>query len=253
MSAVAPLQSSLWYRVATLKPKLLTRARLHRHRYRGQLWYLLQDPASGSVHRFTSAARLILAAMDGRRTVEDLWRLAERRLGEAAPTQDDLIQLLGQLHSSNLLATDVPPDALELFDRGTKTAASKRRRSWQNPLALRIPLWDPGRFLDRFLPLWRRLWGTAGAVVWLAVVVPALLLVPGAWPELTQNLSDRVLQADNLLLLAIVFPLIKALHELGHATAARARGGEVHEMGVMLLVLMPVPYVTVDVYRQRTP
>jgi putative peptide zinc metalloprotease protein len=243
MSAVAPLQSSLWYRVATLKPKLLTRARLHRHRYRGQLWYLLQDPASGSVHRFTSAARLVLAAMDGRRTVEDLWRLAERHLGEAAPTQDDLIQLLGQLHTSNLLATDVPPDALELFERGTKTAAAKLRRSWQNPLAMRIPLWDPGVFLDRFLPLWRRLWGAAGAVVWLAIVLPALLMLPGAWPELTQNLSDRVLQADNLLLLAIVFPLIKALHELGHATAARARGGEVHEMGVMLLVLMPVPYV----------
>ena len=33
------------------------------------------------------------------------------------------------------------------------------------------------------------------------------------------------------------------LHELGHATATRARGGEVHDMGIMLLVLMPVPYV----------
>ena len=57
------------------------------------------------------------------------------------------------------------------------------------------------------------------------------------------NLSDRMLEVDNLLLLALVFPLIKALHELGHATATRAGGGEVHDMGVMLLVLMPVPYV----------
>jgi putative peptide zinc metalloprotease protein len=36
---------------------------------------------------------------------------------------------------------------------------------------------------------------------------------------------------------------VKALHELGHAYATRARGGEVHEMGIMLLVLAPVPYV----------
>ncbi len=243
MTSGAPLQSSLWYRVAALQPQLLARARLHRHRYRGELWYLLQDPASGRVHRFTPAARLILAAMDGRRTVQDLWRLAQRHLGEDAPTQDELIQLLGQLHSSDLLATNVSPDALELFDRGEKTARSKSRRSWMNPMAVRIPLWDPGAFLDRFAPLWRRLWGPAGGALWLAVVLPALVLLPRAWPELTNNLSDRVLQGDNLLLLAIVFPLIKALHELGHATATRAGGGEIHDMGVMLLVLMPVPYV----------
>jgi putative peptide zinc metalloprotease protein len=243
VSADAPLHSSLWYRVATLKPRLLARARLHRHRYRGELSYLLQDPASGRVHRFTSAARLILAAMNGERSVDELWRLAQRHLQDDAPTQDEVIQLLGQLHGSDLLATDVPPDAQELFERGVKAATSKRRRSWMNPMAMRVPLWDPGAFLDRHAALWRRLWGLPGAMLWLAVVLPALLLLPGHWPDLSGNLSDRVLQLDNLLLLAVVFPLIKALHELGHATATRAAGGEVHDMGVMLLVLVPVPYV----------
>ncbi len=243
MSSDGPLLSSLWYRVATLRPQLLARARLHRHRYRGELWYLLQDPASGKVHRFTPAARLILAAMDGRRSVHELWQLAQRRLGDDAPTQDELLQLLGQLHGSDLLQTDVPPDALELFERGHRESRVKHHRSWANPMAVRIPLVDPGAFLDRFAPWWRVLWGPAGAALWLIVMMPALLLLPQHWPELTHNLSDRVLEADNLLLLGLVFPVIKALHELGHATATRAGGGEVHDMGVMLLVLMPVPYV----------
>ena len=52
-----------------------------------------------------------------------------------------------------------------------------------------------------------------------------------------------MLSAQNLLLLWLVFPVIKLLHELGHAYAAKAGGGEVHEMGMMLLVFMPVPYV----------
>ncbi len=238
-----PLQSSLWYRVATLRPQLLARVRLHRHRYRGERWYLLQDPASGRVQRFTPAARLLLAAMNGRRSVDALWQLARRRLGEDAPTQDEIIQLLGQLHAADLLATDATPDAIEVFERGSKQAAAKRRRSWANPMALRIPLWDPGSFLDRHAAAWRLLWSRWAALAWLALVLPALLLLPAHWPELTGNLSDRVLQADNLLLIAIIFPLIKALHELGHATATRASGGEVHDMGLMLLVLMPVPYV----------
>jgi len=37
--------------------------------------------------------------------------------------------------------------------------------------------------------------------------------------------------------------VLKAIHEFGHACAVKAWGGEVHEMGIMLLVLMPVPYV----------
>ncbi len=249
-----PLHSSLWYRVAELRPQLQARARLHRHRYRGQVWYLLQDPASGRVHRFTPAARLVLAAMDGRRTVQDLWSMAGRRLGDDAPTQDDLIQLLGQLHGADLLMTDVPPDALELFERGQRESRNKSRRSWINPMAVRIPLWDPGDFLDRHASLWPRLWSRGGALVWLMVVLPALMLLPSQWPELSGNLSDRILQADNLLLVGVLFPFIKALHELGHATANRASGGEVHDMGVMLLVLMPVPYVdasSANVLRSR--
>src|SRR3990167_6993272 len=88
----APLLSSSWYRVAALKPKLRAHAQLHRHRYRNQVWYLLQDPVSNRVHRFSPAARLIIASMDGQRTVENLWELANKRLGDDAPTQDEIIK-----------------------------------------------------------------------------------------------------------------------------------------------------------------
>ena len=40
------LLSSSWYRVAHLKPRLRRHARLHRHHYRGQRWYVLRDAAS---------------------------------------------------------------------------------------------------------------------------------------------------------------------------------------------------------------
>jgi putative peptide zinc metalloprotease protein len=73
--------------------------------------------------------------------------------------------------------------------------------------------------------------------------VPALFLIPPHWPELTNNFSDRVLSVDNLVVLYLIFPLTKALHELGHASATKASGGEVHDLGVVLLVLLPVPYV----------
>jgi putative peptide zinc metalloprotease protein len=250
----APTTSNSWHRVAGLRPQLRHHARLYRHRYRGQVWYLLQDPATGKVHRFTPSARLVIAAMDGQRTVAQLWELANRHLDEEAPTQDDMIQLLGQLHAADLLQSNVTPDTAELFQRGERETKARQRRSWMNPMALRLHLWDPDRFLSLSQPLARFCWSRWGALLWLALVLPALLLLPPHWTELTHNFSDRVLAVDNLLLLWLVFPLIKALHELGHAYATKAGGGEVHDMGLMLLVLMPVPYVEASaatVFRSR--
>ena len=72
---------------------------------------------------------------------------------------------------------------------------------------------------------------------------PALALALLHYKELTENITDRVLAPETLILLALIFPVVKVLHELGHAYAVKAWGGEVHEMGMMLLVFMPVPYV----------
>lgn len=238
-----PVLANSWYRVADLKPQLRSHARLHRHRYRGELWYLLQDPVSNRVHRFSPAARLFIAGMDGQRTVQKLWEIANKHLGEQAPTQDEIIQLLGQLHAADLLQSDVTPDSVEVFDRGEKQEKALRRRSYMNPMAVRIHLWDPDVLLNRMQPLIRFLWSRWGGMMWLAAVLPALMLVPPHLPELTHNFADRVLAVDNLLLLLVVFPLIKALHELGHAAATKRGGGEVHDMGIIMLVLMPIPYV----------
>jgi putative peptide zinc metalloprotease protein len=242
MSA-APLLSSLWYRVADLKPMLRSHAKLHRHRYRGEVWYLLQDPASGRINRFAPAARLVIALMDGTRTVAQLWEAANHRLGEDAPTQDEMIQLLGQLHAADMLRSDVNPDVAELFDRGEKEERARHRRSFGNPMAIRVPLWDPDAFLNNFPGLIALIWSKWGAALWLGVVLPAAFLILPHWPELSHNFSDRLLAIDNLVVLYFVFPLLKAFHELGHATATKARGGEVHDLGIILLVMLPVPYV----------
>jgi putative peptide zinc metalloprotease protein len=239
----SPLLSNLWYRVADLKPRLRSHARLHRHRYRGDVWYLLQDPGTGRVHRFTPSARLVIGSMDGQRSVAALWELANRQLGDDAPTQDEMIQLLGQLHAGDLLQSDVTPDVAELFARGEREEKARHRRSFGNPMAIRLPLWDPDRFLNRFPRLIDLIWSRWGALLWLIVVLPAVFLIPPHWPELSNNFADRVLAVDNLFIIYLVFPIIKTFHEMGHASATKAGGGEVHDMGVILLVLLPVPYV----------
>ena len=238
--------SSSWYRVAALKPRLREHVTVRMHRYRGQLWYVIGDGMRNRVHRVSPAGYVLVASMDGTRTLDSLWTEAAVTLGEQAPAQDQVIQLLGQLHANDLVAGDVPPDARDLFERQGQANRSKLLQWLLNPLALRIPLLDPNDFLTRTLPLVRPLIGRMGGIVWLATVLPALVLVAKYWPELTDNVGDRVLPPGNLLLIALIYPVIKLLHELGHGYTTRAHGGEVHELGVMLLVMLPMPYVEVS-------
>jgi putative peptide zinc metalloprotease protein len=41
----------------------------------------------------------------------------------------------------------------------------------------------------------------------------------------------------------LIYPIVKLLHELGHGYCLKRNGGEVHELGIMLLVFLPMPYV----------
>ena len=235
--------SSNWYRVAGLKPRLGSHARVHRHRYRGDAWYVIEDPAGGQSHRFTPAAYMVVGRLDGRRTVGELWEDTARQLGEDAPSQDDIVQLLGQLHSADLLVSGMAPDLGEVLERRRKRSGQIWKQNAKSPMSFRIPLFDPDPFLTRTLPLVRPLTGPLGVVLWLGMVAWALVLAAQNWDALTYNLADRIFAAENLLIMALVYPPIKALHELGHGYVAKRYGAEVRETGIMFLVFFPVPYV----------
>lgn len=236
-------RNELWYRVAALRPRLQPHLRISRQRYRGKAWYVLHNPASGRSHRFTPATYALIDGMDGQHTLEELWRRLVDALGDHAPSQGDVIQVLYSLHAADALQAGELPDLHESLERRRKQSRPVWLRSLLTPMALRFPLWDPTRFLTATWPVARWLFSPWAAVLWLAVTVPAGLLALRHWEALTANLADRVLALENLLLLWLTYPVVKFCHELGHAYAVRRGGGEVHEMGIMLLVFAPVPYV----------
>jgi putative peptide zinc metalloprotease protein len=239
------LLSGEWYRVGGLRPRLRGHVQTHRHVYRGRVWWVIEDRLGGRHHRFNAGTHRVLELMDGRRDLDALWAMLVADLNDETPTQDEIIQLLGQLHAADLVLADITPDAAEMFERHTTQA----RRQWLarlgNPVALRFPLFDPDALLKRLLRRGAPFIGMPLVLLWLAVVVPALVLVPSHWAELSGNAVERLLAGSTLVLIALLFPLVKAVHEFAHALACRVRGGEVHEMGLMLLVFYPVPYVDV--------
>jgi putative peptide zinc metalloprotease protein len=250
------LFSPSWYRVANLKPRLRSHALVHRHEYRGEVWFVLQDNAAGRSHRFSPPAYRFIGLMDGRCTVQELWEATAEQLGDSAPTQDEVIRLLGQLHTADALLCDVPPDSSELFRRFQKHQSMQWKRRLATPLAIRVPLFDPERFLSRTLSFVQPLFSAGGALIWFLVVLAGAILAGVHWSELTDSIIDRAMTPQNLLLLWFIYPMVKTFHELGHGYAVKNWGGEVHDIGIMFLVLAPVPYVdasTASGFREKGP
>lgn len=237
------LFSGNWYRVSALKPRLRGHVRIHRHVYRDEIWYVVEDRVAGKYHRFNPSSYRVIGLLDGQRTLQAVWDRLTASLDDHTPSQDELVHLFGQLYAADLIQCDVTPDVAELFERGGRQRRSRWLQRFANPVSLRFPLVDPDTLLTRLVAAAGPLLRTPGLLLWLLVVLPAVLLAPSHWYELTGNFNERLLAVDNLLLLAVLFPLLKAAHELGHGLACKRYGGEVHEMGVMLLVFFPVPYV----------
>jgi putative peptide zinc metalloprotease protein len=242
MLQLRPTFSESWYRVVNLKPRLRATAQISRQFYRGDRWYVVRDPAGNQFHRLSDAAYKFVGLLDGRRTVGEAWELVGGQLEDDAPTQPEVIQILSQLFSANLVETDISPDATVLLRRHKKQMQQKMQGRLMNVLFPRIPIWDPNKFLTRWMPVVRPFLSQFGAILWLIAVLSAIAALVPHWTELKTAASDSI-DPKNWLYLWFTFVLIKFVHELGHAFTCRRFGGEVHEMGIMFLVLVPTPYV----------
>ncbi|HNK04194.1 MAG TPA: hypothetical protein PLR94_12615 [Accumulibacter sp.] len=231
-----------WYRIAELHPTLRGHVVTRRHVVRGEVWYVLSDPAEDRHFRLNPAAYRFVGLCDGRRSVEEVWHSLNDALGEAAPTQAEVVNIIARLSHGNLLRSEVLPDVDLMFEQRT-IAREQQRWSQLNPLFFRVGLLDPSAWLLPFDPWLKRLFSRTALLLWCALLVVAATAAAVNWSELVKQMADRMHSPASLLLTWLAYPLIKTLHELGHALAIRRWGGSVRKIGVTLIFFMPVPWV----------
>jgi putative peptide zinc metalloprotease protein len=242
MNRSEPLLSPDWYRVAQLRPRLRSGVGVSRQQVRGETWFILSDPLSGRHHRFNEVAYGLIASCSGQSTLDEVWSARVVAEGDDAPSQAQVIQIFSQAFAANLFAGSQAADTAALM-RAHQRTQGRRKRAALNPLAFQIPLWDPDAFLAQRLH-WMR-WVLQRPALWvlgLSIALGALLLLVHA-ASVAQFAARELGTGRMLLLMWLVYPVMKALHELAHAFMVKLYGGQVHEVGVSLLMLSPVPYV----------
>lgn len=234
--------SESWYRIAGQRISLRPQVQVRRHFFRGERWYVLRDPFNNQFFRLRPAAYAFVARLRRDRTVEEAWNECLDLDPDDAPGQEDVIQLLAQMYHANLLQYDLPEDSVRLFDRYKKRRQKEIQSRLLSIMFARFPLFDPDDFLRRTLPVVGKFISPLGGALWIAVVAGAIKVVVDNFGALVDQ-SQAVLAPANLPLLYVALVIIKVLHEFGHAYICRHLGGEVHTMGIMLLVFTPIPYM----------
>ena len=239
-----------WQRLQTCRPVLSPDRVSVAYAPGGRDRVIVRNELTGTHVRVTPALWRLVERLDGRVTLAECLdkENAERRASDRAPLQRaaDREAIAGgvmALERAGLLDCRLADGVRR---RGDQAAAQARRRSrgrWVNPLALRMPLHDPDRWLDRLQPALDAIPARAMLFAFSVLLILACGVCLVSLDRLLADVQAIVATPQRWWTLLLVWPLLKGAHELAHALVTRRLGGRVHEVGIAFLVLMPMPYV----------
>jgi putative peptide zinc metalloprotease protein len=189
----------------------------------------------------------------GRATLEFLsaWQ-AGTRAAVSARMRQEFGRDPGEAEWSSILGFLAAHELLEPAEggRGLARRAAARRHHWlasavHNYLFFRIPLLRPQRLLDRSAWLARALFSPAFLLLTAIAGLVGLLLAARRWETFVATGLD-LLSLEGALVFAACLPLVKTLHEMGHALMATRFGVKVPTMGIAFMVLAPFLYSDVS-------
>ena len=213
--------------------------------YLGKSVYVVKDPVSLTYFRLQPPEHYVLRQMDGQLTATQMAERVNAQFPDQKTEPDDVLTFVRMLQGSGLLLGRGETHAAWLRKLGSMRRRKRGMAQAMNFIFLKIPLLDPDALLN-WMYSYCRLFMNRVTMV-LALLFMAVSLVVGlAHVPQVNELAMPILGWQNLLLLSAVFFFVKIIHEFGHGLAAKHRGLEVHEMGVLLMVLLPLFYVDVS-------
>jgi putative peptide zinc metalloprotease protein len=233
-------------RPAPLRPDL----RIRKIVQNGELRYIVKDPDKQEYFSFDPDQHKILSMMNG---VDDLHKLLGRFNQQSKNEQYDLGSLEELVQSArdfDLLKRSQREENAALLERLKQERQKKILQGKGSLLWMRYQLVDPNAFFDRIIDSIRFFWQPRGVKSCLALVMSAVVLVLLHLDRFQADF-DRVYFAAHqgalgaLGIWCVALGAI-ALHECGHGLTCKNYGGEVHEMGFLLLAFQPCLYCNVN-------
>lgn len=226
-----------------LRPDLVVQPQF----YEGMTHYVIKDPLALKYFRFKIEEYFLLQLFDGNNTLQDVKRAFERKYRPQTISIEDLTRFVSQLHEAAVVVVDSPDQAEALSRRRRKNRWKKIWGFAANILFIKIPVFDPERLLTWMYPYFSWIFTRTFVALSVGSMLAAITLVVSQWSHFYSKLPEfqSFFNWWTIFTFWISLAIVKIIHEFGHGLTAKHYGGEVHEMGILFLVLTPALYCDV--------
>jgi putative peptide zinc metalloprotease protein len=217
-------------------------------KYEGRTFHVVKDPVSLRYYRLKDNEYFLLQFLDGQRTLEEAQKEYEVRYRPDRLKLEDVEAFAQQLVNAGLAQNDSPRAGKQLYEQRTK----KRRNEWMqaltNILYIKLPVFDPDRLLKHMLRWVGWIFSLWFFALSVALMLSALGLVLTHFDTFRSKLPEQHLffRFQTVMYMWAALGVVKVIHEFGHGLSCKVFGGEVHEMGALLLCLSPALYCNVS-------
>ncbi len=216
-------------------PQLRSDLTLSHQRADGNARCVVKDPRSGKFFRFGELEQFIAEQLDGETPLEVVRQRTEARF-EAQLPAEGLAAFVKKLAKSGLLEGQDDPD-----DR----SARSHRRMRGSLLYLRFRVLDPDQLFNRLVHRVRFCFTPQFLVLSAALIVFATWLTLIGWSDIRADLS-RLYRLSSIPLFLLISLGLAAAHEFAHGLTCKRFGGEVHDLGFLLIYFTPSFYTNVS-------
>ena len=230
-------------------PKLRGDLVLVEQTYRGEQSFIVKDPESRKYFRFRPVEVMVMQALDGERSVEEA---AAALAAEGVPVSPRGVEkFAGKLIGMGLCERTLGERSVLMMER---LRAERRRRLGKgifqgDLLRLRWSVGNPDQMFDRWLPRLRFFFSRTFLILSVGLFALYFLIIAVKWQDFSQalaNLYRMNLGLGALAVLWITGTVIIVIHELGHGFTCKYFGGQVHEIGAMLIYFEPAFFCNVN-------
>ena len=217
-------------------------------RYEGRTFHVVKDPVSLRYYRLKDNEYFLLQYLDGKHTLEDAQKEYEVRYRPDRLKLEDLEQFAQQLINAGLAQNESPRAGKQLYEQRAKRKRSEWMQTLTNILYIKIPVFDPDRLLKRMLVWVGWIFSLSFFALSVGLMLSAGLLILTHFETFRAKLPEQQVffRFQTVMYMWAALGVVKVIHEFGHGLSCKVFGGEVHEMGALLLCLSPALYCNVS-------
>ncbi|WP_417746246.1 efflux RND transporter periplasmic adaptor subunit [Rosistilla oblonga] len=205
--------------------------------------YLIEDPVRTKFYRVGISEFTFISLLDGHVTIAEAHGLASSALAAEALADHEMAGLCRWLVENQLASTPASLSSCRMAQQGGRERLRKRLASL-SPISPKLRLGNPDRVIGAIAPLLGWWFSPFGFLVWMLVLGFGLMSLFGAADRIDQS-AQSVIDRNNWIWLAATWFLLKLVHETAHGLACKRFGGSIREFGIILFMLIPLPYVDV--------